>query len=676
MSTRPISHFGQVLNSVKKQPSSATPNHRQRSTPTNWPLQGKLIFKKPDLPRLPSSPIVIDDESMPVQETADSWERDEFFLSDHGARDPYDETYRPIQQDLVEDSEDETMEHTMRKTRHQPQRMASTRKPEARDQAILSPTAMGMWTPPDSNTRARRTGERVNGGGGTSTKGKEKAQTPATSDPVNIPVLGDPTTKSSSSVTPLGRTRTEMYVALSPLTENTSAARHSRTTSLAASTSGKGSREGAEQVRPWLSKRTAETKPTQKRSVQTKMTTFVSEGSSVPFSSTHHLNTTRGGHGDVHMVSAPSHDFMDDDVFEQQSVCFVKRKINAPADEMSTSARSKQHAPSGIPKPARPLPQRKKRKSGELSTSSDEAIQAEVQTTSSDTVGQSREDLTSRLKAHKRFKFQNHQQENARKLLSDDRMDATSSLTSLSKEPSSEVDDVAGQEVVKSGLKVVKGRPGRAMNVLYSSDVEQDLPVQEDAVAAGVHEEELPFQQTLSTTQSSIVPDSQPWYHMLLPDLNKSHGIDKEPQEQNDRSSNMILRKDQTTAQEPLSNTQPEDHAIPGPSVPVTLERQEAYDTGDGRSTNGMGSFRRPLMQEESRTFPFDFSLQSHLAVVDGTPTESSGGSISSLSQPTHKTPDKGTKIQLREKYFVCLFSNIVQAGKEFHLVKVGGTGT
>jgi hypothetical protein len=174
-SRRPISHFGQqAANSVKNQRQSVSQNHQQRATPTNRPSQGKLTFKQPHAPRIPSSPIVIDDDPTPLEETAASWERgDESFFYEPN-RGPYDETWRPMEQDQVEESEDESVARPLPKVRHQPQRLASTRKITGRGVEALQPDAMGMWTPPASNARTRRGGERANERRGSALKGEGK----------------------------------------------------------------------------------------------------------------------------------------------------------------------------------------------------------------------------------------------------------------------------------------------------------------------------------------------------------------------------------------------------------------------------------------------------------------------------------------------------------------------
>lgn len=129
------------------------------------------------MPRIPSSPIIIDDDPMPVKETTARWESgDESFFYEP-SRDPYDETWRPMEQDRVEDSEDESAAPPLPKVRQQPPRVASTRKATERGVDILQPDAMGMWTPPASNARTRRAGEPLEERSGSSFKGKETVGT-------------------------------------------------------------------------------------------------------------------------------------------------------------------------------------------------------------------------------------------------------------------------------------------------------------------------------------------------------------------------------------------------------------------------------------------------------------------------------------------------------------------
>ncbi|KAJ9103988.1 hypothetical protein QFC21_002451 [Naganishia friedmannii] len=635
-SRQPITHFGhQAAKSVKEQRTSATSNLRQRGTPTNRPSQGKLTFKRPDAPRIPSSPIVIDDDPTPVEETAASWERgDESFFYEPN-RGPYDETWRPMEQDQVEESEDESVA-PVPKSRQQPQRMASTRKVSGRGVDALQPDALGMWTPPASNARTRRTGERVDQRTGSSLKGKEKAPTPVTSDPVDTPVYRGPSTKATSSATQLAPPRTEPFVEVSPMTARSSAPRNLLPTNSARDTSGNSSRNVDQQGRHWLKKRTNDHQGTQKRTVQTKMTTFISDRPPTQSSSAY---------------QAPVHNPVDTDVFEE-SVQFVKARNTGhqAVDKTVMNSRPDVSSRTKSAVSTRPQPQRKKRKSDEIGNSSDTAEKA----IASDATAHNSDVLASRLTAHKRFKVQNDMQQDVQDPLSDTRME-TSSLTSLSKNPSSELD--INQEPIRSGLKVVRGRGcNRPMNVIYSSDADE-AAAEVRKTHAELHEDQAPVDPAVPSTLSSVVPgsqpgydrDSEPWYYHLQAARIQPSPMVAPAQAPEFRSSGIPLRSDAPPAEEQLFIAGSDHSCIPRPSVLSNPLRTTSTDKQDGVNSLAKRTSLRPLARADSRTH-----IEKDIAGGRNTESLISEGDIEAanleLSERTEKDLDHSSLSQQREE--------------------------
>lgn len=156
----------QVSNSAKKRQGPVSQRRAEETTQSGRPVQGTLRFidQSSSSRHSASDPIEIEDDSQPVQGTASSWEKDQYYFGEH---DPYDETFKPPERD----SQDETMVYETSKTRQQPPRIATTRK-----QAHVIPNAMfeedlGILTPPPTNLRQMRKGTAKE-----SSKGKDKVR--------------------------------------------------------------------------------------------------------------------------------------------------------------------------------------------------------------------------------------------------------------------------------------------------------------------------------------------------------------------------------------------------------------------------------------------------------------------------------------------------------------------
>ncbi|KAJ9120248.1 hypothetical protein QFC22_003148 [Naganishia vaughanmartiniae] len=472
------------------------------------------------------------------------------------------------------------------------------------------------------------------------------AQTPATSDPVETPVYRGLSTTATSSKNPAARPRTEPYVEIPPLTARTAALRPP--TQSAGDASGNILGNVDQQGRQWLKKRTTHDQVPQKRTVQTKMTNFINDK----------LPAQSGS-----AYRAPIHDPLDADVFEQ-SVQFVKaRKSGYPVQEDTASARSRLEEPfrAKATVSTRPQPQRKKRKSDEISTGSDIAEKANT----NDAAGGKIELLASRPTAHKRFRLEQNDQPAMQDPLSNDRME-TSSLTSLSKDPSSELD--IDQEVMKSGLKVIRGRGmNMVMNTVYSSDAddaaaeERDTNADEAAVEernADVdrNEDQAPVDRVASSTRSSVVPssqpwerhESQPWYYHLQAARFKPGPMVEPAQVLNYRSSGIPLRTDPPAAEEHSLIANTELATRPGPSA---LSAQGlatlAYEQDVG-NTRAEGTSRRSAAGE-------DLGCHIEEDIVAGGDNESvisNGNTQDVLSKLSHRTEndlDQSTLSQQRE---------------------------
>lgn len=162
---QPISAFGlQASNSARKRQAAATSHRVDGGPQSGRKARGTLRFvdQSSSSRHSATSPIEIEDDSQPVQGTAISWEKEQYYSGDH---DPYDETFKPPERD----SQDETMVFDTSKTRQQPHRIATTRKPARPVPEAIFSESYGMYTPPGTNRRLI--------GKGTATgnsKGKEK----------------------------------------------------------------------------------------------------------------------------------------------------------------------------------------------------------------------------------------------------------------------------------------------------------------------------------------------------------------------------------------------------------------------------------------------------------------------------------------------------------------------
>lgn len=163
-SRQPITALGiQVSNSARKRQGSHT--QRRSDTATQSGPRGTLRFKDPSSSsrHSASDPIEIEDDTQPMLGTASSPEK-EYYLGEH---DPYDETFQPPERN----TQDETMVYDTSKTRQQPPRSATTRKPARGIPDAMYTEELGVFTPPPTNLRQARKGA-VKG----SLKGKEKVR--------------------------------------------------------------------------------------------------------------------------------------------------------------------------------------------------------------------------------------------------------------------------------------------------------------------------------------------------------------------------------------------------------------------------------------------------------------------------------------------------------------------
>lgn len=183
---QPISLFAlQASNSARKLQGGVTQRRSEQPPQSTRMARGTLRFRQPSGASRPtaSSPIWIDDDPAPMQETASSWEKDEYQFTEYADHDPYDETWKPPERD----SEDETMATSFRKTRQQPQRIASSRKPARGVPDAIFTESHGMYTPPATNNRQGRRGTAGSATRrGSSLKGKEKASFSTYSAPLCV----------------------------------------------------------------------------------------------------------------------------------------------------------------------------------------------------------------------------------------------------------------------------------------------------------------------------------------------------------------------------------------------------------------------------------------------------------------------------------------------------------
>lgn len=423
------------------------------------------------------------------------------------------------------------------------------------------------------------------------------------------------------------------------MTARASASRSSPPDHPARDTSKNSSRNVDQQDRQWLKKRATDNQGTQKRTVQTKMTTFITDKPSTHSSS---------------VYRAPNHEPLDADVFEE-SVQFVKtrRSGDYPFEKLDdTELRLDVPLRANVVSSTRPQPQRKKRKSDEIDNSSDFAEKA---------ISSDSNHLDSRLKALKRYKLQHDGQD----LPSDDRM-VTSSLTSLSKDPSSELD--IDEAITKSGLKVVRGR-GRttAMNVIYSSDADEaaaeERHIDTNEMVAGqrntdsvVNENQAQIDRLPPSTPSSIVPDSQsgyyhesqPWYYHLQAARYQPDPMLEPVQALNYRSSGIPLRTEPPAIEEHLLIADADHPAIPGPPAISRPVRTTSADAQDADNLLDKRPSFRPLASEESRTHiekhtTRDRNIES---LVSNNNTEGIG---SELSQRTENDSEHASLSQQRK---------------------------
>lgn len=587
-----------------------------------------------------TSPIEIEDDSQPIQGTASSWEKDQYYFGDH---DPCDETFKPPERD----SQDETMVFDTSKTRQQPHRIATTRKPARSVPEAIFSESHGMYTPPATNRRLV--------GKGTATgnsKGKEKVrlsfpcsitlyvselvlllkETPETSDPVDTPVPG-PSRQQTHSRTPLTRRKSEIYADVPDITTKSSSSR-----AVAKSTSkppsARGSGPSVEREKNWLSKRTAQgsaSASARTNGIQTKMTAFIIDKAPNVVKN----RKVSGAHVDV-----ADGNFEDEDTFDE-SVRFVsmsKRGSSINADLSDDVVKAPVPKVAHASTSTRPLPRRKKRKSDEMDASSDIVVDGPF-AAATDLDGDNDNELLSRLTAHKRFKKQHLLQAGADAISSENDADETSSLTSLSKGPSSDAQDIGEQEEARSGLRVKRGRAGRAMQVVYSSEPEENM-MEMEVVA---HKEPEKEPEVLRRTLSSIVPDSQPW-HQYQESVVERFRVPSGPAKQQlpmartaETESDTVQQDVDAIGSKRDDSDDPAEQVSNGvaaePDVDMETESTQPFEASEEKP---LQTASRALGPEESRTFPFPPEMLQELKA----PVLRHNSSIS-LSSLRHSDPSQ-----------------------------------
>jgi hypothetical protein len=425
------------------------------------------------------------------------------------------------------------------------------------------------------------------------------------SDPVETPVAG-PSRPPTNAKTPLTARRVETDADVTIISSN-SARPAPATVSQAGSTStGQGR---APHQKNWLSKRSAKDANSSSRNtaIQTKLTAFINDNAPATDSHPGRIQRRRV-EVVVPSLSALNAGREDEEEFEE-SVRFVSMHKNTAAvpGPSSTKDVSRPTLPtSRVITNLRPQPRRKKRKSDEMTGSSDAGDAGEPALPTNDLAIS--EDLSSRLKSHKRFKKQQERQADG----PGGDGDETSSLTSLSREPSSE--DVNDDVHASGAVRVVRGRAGRAMKIVCSSDAEEMAQDEGLAVQA---EKQQEVSRPVTSTLSSVVPDSQPW-HLLdaslvervrfvpalpatnvnAPDMQQefapaSGNINKEMQEEFDADPDVDMQTEDAT--------QPGEGTQPSLDVPVRPPRKEhrSFPFPLEGPTDGQG-FKVPLARGQS----------------------------------------------------------------------------
>lgn len=430
-----------------------------------------------------------------------------------------------------------------------------------------------------------------------------------TSDPVETPVPG-PSRQQSHSRTPLTRRKSEIYVDVPDITAKPSSARVVATSASSKTPSARGPKPPLEREKNWLSKRSAQGSASGRTSgIQTKMTAFIVDKAPNVVKN----RKLSGAH-----VEVANGNFEDEDAFDE-SVRFVsmsKRGSSINAD-LSDEEIDVVNAP--VPKvvrtstSTRPLPRRKKRKSDEMDASSDVVVDG-PSAAATDGDGDKDDDFSLRLKAHKRFKKQHLLQAGADAVSSENDADETSSLTSLSKGPSSDAQDVGEQEEAPSGLRVKRGRAGRAMQVVYSSEPEENL-IEVEVIA---HQEPEKEPEVLQGTLSSIVPDSQPWHQYEESDMEGFRLPSSPAKQQLPIARSAEVQSDTVQQDVEAIDRERDDLVSPVEHVPIEVAAESDVDmepdvdmeTEQTQPLEALEEKRlqtagRALGPEESRTFPF-----------------------------------------------------------------------
>lgn len=340
----------------------------------------------------------------------------------------------------------------------------------------------------------------------------------------------------------------------------------------------------------WLSKRSGN-EPSSSRSngIQTKLTAFINDKAA-------DMAGRAGGHErsrvgfDLLSLSANSGSHQVEEEFDE-SVRFVSMRQSSKTVKSSTGKTVPwPSVPDQLPIPTatRPQPRRKKRKSDQITGSKDlEDASDPLGAIDGDLANDA---LSSRLNSHKRFKKQQARQADGLKLSSKNDADETSSLTSLSKDPSSEAGE--DQVIAPSALRVVRGRAGRAMKVVCSSDAEE---MAEDAELAVEAEKQKRSSISMPSTISSVVPDSQPW-HLFNASLVERAQIDPGSTSRI-ASEAAIIQQEHLSAEQNLNRRQEEL----GAEVDLDMEHEASQFGNETERSPGL-----PVRaQEESRIFPF-----------------------------------------------------------------------
>lgn len=449
------------------------------------------------------------------------------------------------------------------------------------------------------------------------------------SDPVETPVAG-PSRPRLTSKTPLVARRI-LNADGAGILANTSGSKIPPATESVAPSSAKVGEGEAVRRKNWLSKRSGNDSTSRSNAIQTKLTAFTKDKTLETNNRTDDLERNRVEF-DLSSLPAISSYNQDDEELDE-SIRFVSMQNKAVGSPSATSAkyapraRVTNHNSSHAIASTRPQPRRKKRKSDDITG---DALENNIDPPIATIAADPRDALSPRLNSHKRFKKQHERRAGGLQDRTACDGDETSSLTSLSKGPSSE----AGEEeaLVMGAVRVARSRTGRAMKVICSSDAEE---MAEDDRLASEAENQKQLSESSSSTISSMVPDSQPW-HVLSASLVERARVDSAVPiaihlnpESDDRDGRSPMKDEAITNGTGLK-------ANDGPDV--DLKTYTGTQLGEG--TASLSEVPVRVVGREARPFPFPSEgPQVHQGF--GAPLRRGQSSIT-ISSLRHSEPSQG----------------------------------